>query len=87
MLTQFHHLGRVWKKYDAVAIRSVLVACGTGWEDKCRELYDASLVLPKTNCFGAKSMPHTIPLRHLRKFVADLPDDSVMGVVSHTADC
>eukprot|EP01045_Picozoa_sp_COSAG04_P054997 COSAG04_NODE_24896_length_315_cov_0.912037_2_plen_37_part_01 len=37
-------------------MRSVLVACGTGWEDKCWELYDASLVLPKTTCFGAKSM-------------------------------
>lgn len=70
-----------------MAIRSVPVGCGTGWEDKCRELYDASLVLPKTNWFGAKSMPHTIPLRHLRRFVADLPEDSVMGVVSRSADC
>eukprot|EP01043_Picozoa_sp_COSAG02_P004215 COSAG02_NODE_108_length_36286_cov_19.437478_18_plen_1405_part_00 len=49
------------------------------WDGKCEDLLRKELVLPKRGRCGIRTTCMAVPVRHLREFIQDLPEDSVVG--------
>ena len=56
-----------------------LIEFKNSWDGKCEELLGKDLVMPKRGFCGIKSTRSSLPVRYLREFIEELPEESVVG--------
>ena len=56
-----------------------LIEFKNSWDGKCQDLLNKELVMPKKGFCGVRSTRSSLPVRYLRDFISELPEESVVG--------